>query len=49
MTISGDQWSPIYELYKDEDTKELSYGGKLASEDQIEESMYVTMLLIARA
>ncbi|XP_060175578.1 uncharacterized protein LOC132606203 isoform X1 [Lycium barbarum] len=49
IDTNGDQWFSVREPHKDEDIKDFHSGGKFESKDEIEESMYVTMLLNATA
>ena len=46
MTLRDHEKSPIYRSRKD-DIQELQSGGKYASEDDFEESMYIQTLLNA--
>ena len=41
MTLREDQQSPIYGPHEDKNIEELQTGCKSASEDDIEESMYI--------
>ena len=41
MTLREHPQSPVYRPYEDEDIEELQIGGKSASEDDFEESMYI--------
>ena len=41
MYLIEDQQSPIYWPHEDEDTEEIQSGGKSASEDDFEESLYI--------
>ena len=47
MISKREQRLPTYEAWKDKDIEELHSGGKFASEDEFEESMYVSTLLNA--
>ena len=41
MTLREDQQSTVYGSHEGEDTEELQNGGKSASKDDCEESMYI--------
>ena len=41
ITLREDHESPVYEPHEDEYLEELQNGGKSASEDDFEESMYI--------
>ena len=41
MTLREDQQSLVYGPHEDKDIEELQIGGKSASEDDFEESMYI--------
>ena len=41
MYLREDQQSPLYWPHEDEDIEEIQSGGKSASEDDFEESLYI--------